>query len=96
MSPKSLKKSSVSWFIKAQTIGFLLKDSLNSLEWWSKTLNYRIDYLKEYQVLYKYLKDCPKLVLYSRREALYIIRTYKEPYDINAYIADLEINYETS
>ena len=92
MKLKNFKKSHISWPVKAQIVGFATKGTVKSLVWWAKQLGYREDYLKEYIILYEYLQDCPKLSLYTRRKALDLIRAYKNPNDINTYLADMEVN----
>ena len=84
MNLKKIKKSNISWPAKVRWIG--LHKFVYPPEELAKKFGYRIDYLKEQLKLYWWVTIIPELSLYTRKEALRMIRTFKTTKKITQFI----------
>jgi hypothetical protein len=75
MDLKKIKKSNISWPTKVRWIA--QHKNHYSPEELAQRFGYRIDYLREQLTLAIALYEVPELSLYTRKEALRIIKTFK-------------------
>lgn len=83
----NIKLSKISWASKARMIYGWFWSVQCPISYIVEKTGYRKDYIREYLLLGRYLQSCPKLAKYKRREALKIVRDFKDAKKINEYIS---------